>query len=125
MTGWVVDHLGPDVPMHFTAFHPQWKMQDRPPTPLGTLLRARRIAMANGVRYAYTGNVRDRESGSTFCHACGQLLIERDGYRLRTWNIDDGRACGRCGSPVAGVFESEAGRWGSQRQPVRLSDFAP
>ena len=124
MTAWVVDHLGPDVPMHFTAFHPQWKMTDRPPTPHGTLRRAREIAMANGVRYAYTGNVRDTESGSTFCHACGQLLIERDGYRLRAWNVADGGACGRCGAAVAGVFESAPGQWGDRRQPVRLSDFA-
>jgi pyruvate formate lyase activating enzyme len=124
MTDWVVNRLGPDVPMHFTAFHPQWKMGDRPPTPLRTLRRAREIAMANGVRYAYTGNVRDTESASTFCHACGQLLVERDGYRLRAWNVEDGGVCGRCGTAVAGVFESEPGQWGNRRKPVRLSDFA-
>ena len=71
MTRWVVEHLGPDVPMHFTAFHPDYKMLDVPPTPPATLTRARQIAIDNGVRYAYTGNVHDEEGGSTFCHACG------------------------------------------------------
>ena len=71
MTSWVVEHLGPDVPMHFTAFHPDYRMLDRPPTPPATLTRARRIAMDNGVRYAYTGNVHDADGGSTFCHQCG------------------------------------------------------
>ena len=92
MTRWVVDELGPDVPMHFTAFHPDYKLLDRPPTPATTLSRARTIALANGVRYAYTGNVHDEAGGSTRCHACGERLIGRDWYTLTAWNLtDDGR----------------------------------
>jgi pyruvate formate lyase activating enzyme len=120
MTRWVVDRLGPDVPMHFTAFHPDWKMLDRPPTPPATLTRARAIALGNGVRYAYTGNVRDVEGQSTRCAACGHMLVERDGYSLRAWGLDDLGRCGRCGVPCAGVFEERPGRWGAKRLPVRL-----
>jgi pyruvate formate lyase activating enzyme len=78
MTRWVVDNLGRDVPMHFTAFHPDWKLLDRPATPVATLLRAREIAMANGVRFAYTGNVHDGLGGSSWCPECGARVIERD-----------------------------------------------
>ena len=89
MTRWVVAELGPDVPMHFTAFHPDYKMLDRPPTPAATLSRARRIALANGVRYAYTGNVHDEAGGTTHCHNCGQRLIGRDWYTLTAWHLTD------------------------------------
>jgi pyruvate formate lyase activating enzyme len=124
MTRWVVKELGPDVPMHFTAFHPDWKMLDVPPTPFGTLTKAREIAMTNGVRYAYTGNVHDEAGESTYCHHCGEKLIGRDWYVLSTWNLDEHGACKKCGTPCAGVFEAKAGTWGSRRQPVRLRDFA-
>jgi len=124
MTKWVVKELGPDVPMHFTAFHPDWKMLDVPPTPFGTLTKARRIAMNNGVRYAYTGNVHDEKGESTYCHHCGEKLIGRDWYVLSTWNLDEHGACKKCGTPCAGVFEAKPGTWGSRRQPVRLRDFA-
>jgi pyruvate formate lyase activating enzyme len=123
MTHWVVENLGPDVPMHFSAFHPDWKMMDAPPTPPATLFRARKIALKNGVRYAYTGNIMDREGGDTLCHACGAKLIGRDGYILTDWNLDEGR-CGVCLTPCAGVFEEEPGMWGARRVPVRLKDFA-
>jgi pyruvate formate lyase activating enzyme len=117
----VVEKLGPDVPLHFTAFHPDWKLRDRPATPPATLTRARRIALANGVRYAYTGNVHDRDGQSTWCHACGALLVERDWYRLGEWNLDaDGRCVG-CGTSCAGVFEEQPGAWGARRLPVRLA----
>ncbi|MFW6257901.1 MAG: AmmeMemoRadiSam system radical SAM enzyme [Halochromatium sp.] len=106
MAGWVVEHLGPEVPMHFSAFHPDYRMRDIPPTPPSTLSRARRIARAQGVRYAYTGNVRDPEGGSTWCHACGHRLIERDGYRLGHWGLTEAGACERCGTRCAGVFEA-------------------
>jgi len=122
MTQWVVDHLGPDVPMHFTAFHPDWKMLDKPPTPPDTLTRARRIALENGVRYAYTGNVHDARGGSTWCHACGQLLIERDWYVLGSWHLDAGGCCTQCGARIPGIFEARAGAWGPKRLPVRLSN---
>jgi pyruvate formate lyase activating enzyme len=123
MTRWVVENLGPDVPMHFSAFHPDWKMRDVPATPPGTLARARRIAMANGVRYAYTGNVDDLEGGATLCHGCGETVIARDGYDVTAWNLARGR-CGRCGKPCAGVFEERPGQWGARRLPVRLKNFA-
>jgi pyruvate formate lyase activating enzyme len=120
MTRWVLERLGPDVPMHFTAFHPDWKMRDRPPTPPSTLSRARAIAMANGVRYAYTGNVVDVEGQSTRCPSCGALLIERDGYDLGAWALDAGGRCAACGAAIAGVFEDAPGAWGSRRVPVRI-----
>ncbi len=123
MTRWGVTHLGPDVPWHFTAFHPDWKMLDLPPTPPATLTRARRIAMDNGVRYAYTGNVRDEEGGSTYCHHCGEKLIGRDGYKITAWSLDSGGKCRTCGTGCAGLFEASAGTWGARRQPVRLKDF--
>jgi pyruvate formate lyase activating enzyme len=118
MTRWVVEHLGPDVPMHFTAFHPDYKMLDVPPTPPATLARARRIALDNGVRYAYTGNVHDGDGGSTFCHACGTRVIERDWYVLGEYALDDSGHCQRCGATIPGVFEGPAGSWGARRQPV-------
>ncbi|RRQ20876.1 AmmeMemoRadiSam system radical SAM enzyme [Thiohalobacter thiocyanaticus] len=124
MTRWVVENLGPEVPMHFTAFHPDWKMQDVPSTPQATLSRARRIAMNNGVRYAYTGNVHDREGESTYCHSCSNRLIGRDWYVLSDWNITPEGKCNKCGTKVAGVFEAEPGHWGARRQPVRLADYA-
>ncbi|MFQ5510840.1 MAG: AmmeMemoRadiSam system radical SAM enzyme [Candidatus Krumholzibacteriia bacterium] len=124
LTRWVVDNLGLDVPMHFTAFHPDWKMLDKPATSPATLARARRIARGNGVRYAYTGNVHDEDGGSTFCHACGERVIGRDWYRMTAWNLDDEGACGHCGERCAGVFDGPPGGWGSKRRPVRLGEYA-
>ncbi|MCW9058296.1 MAG: AmmeMemoRadiSam system radical SAM enzyme [Gammaproteobacteria bacterium] len=124
MSRWVVDHLGPDVPMHFTAFHPDWKMRDVASTPAATLSQARRIAMEQGVRYAYTGNVHDAEGGSTYCHHCGHKLIGRDWYVLTEWNLTEEGTCGFCGTPLPGVFEARPGDWGAKRLPVRLGDFA-
>jgi len=124
MTRWVVDELGPDVPLHFSAFHPDYKMLDKPPTPPATLTRARRIAMANGVRYAYTGNVHDEDGGSTWCHACGERLIGRDWYVLKGWNLTPEGNCAACGTPCAGRFQPRPGVWGARRVPVRLRDFA-
>lgn len=120
MTQWVVKELGPDVPMHFTAFHPDYKMLDVPPTPPATLTRARRIALENGVRYAYTGNVHDKGGQSTYCHACGYLLIGRNWYVLGEWGLDENGRCQQCHTPCAGVFASRPGTWGARRLPVRL-----
>jgi len=120
MTRWVVETLGSDVPMHFTAFHPDFKMNDLPSTPPETLSQARRIAIENGVRYAYTGNVVDPTGGSTSCHSCGQLLIERDWYRLGRWNLDDCGHCLHCGTKCAGRFDGPPGTWGPRRLPVRI-----
>jgi pyruvate formate lyase activating enzyme len=119
MTQWVVENLGPDVPMHFTAFHPDYRLLDVHPTPAATLQRARRIARENGVRHAYTGNIRDREGGSSFCHACAAPLIQREGYRLDGWQLDDSGRCAHCATPLAGVFEGAPGQWGARR--IRVS----
>ncbi|MEE4163067.1 MAG: AmmeMemoRadiSam system radical SAM enzyme [Woeseiaceae bacterium] len=121
MTQWIAEHLGPNVPLHFTAFHPDWKMPSTPATPKSTLSRSREIAIAAGLRYVYTGNVHDFDGSSTYCHACGERLIGRDWYELSTWNIgvDTGRpACRHCAAPVAGVFEDRPGHWGPRRQAV-------
>lgn len=123
LTKWVVEHLGPDVPIHFTAFHPDYKMLDKPPTPPETLTRARRIAMQNGIRYAYTGNVHDPEGGSTYCHSCGKRLIGRDWYLLTDWNLTEDGRCRFCGTVCAGVFSGPPGDWGPRRLPVLLKAF--
>ncbi len=125
MTGWVVSELGPDIPMHFTAFHPDFRMQNKPHTPPATLTRAREIAIRNGVRYAYTGNVHDADGGSTCCHACDERLIERDWYVLSSWRLTEDGRCQSCGELCAGLFDGGPGNWGARRWPVRLSEFRP
>ena len=125
MTRWVVEHLGQDVPMHFTAFHPDYKMLNKPPTSALQLSRAREIAMKNGVRYAYTGNVNDKLGGSTYCSACGEKTIGRDRYRLSTWNLTAEGGCKTCGRICPGVFEAKPGTWGNKRMPVHLSSQTP
>jgi pyruvate formate lyase activating enzyme len=121
MTSWVVDKLGADVPMHFTAFHPDWKMRDIDSTPPATLRRARDIAIANGVRYAYTGNVHDNIGSSTWCHACGELLIERDWYVLGRWGLDSRGHCNKCDTPLPGHFHAKPGHFGAQRIPIAIT----
>jgi pyruvate formate lyase activating enzyme len=121
MTNWVVDRLGRDVPMHFTAFHPDYKMLDRPPTPPATLVRARSIAIANGVRFTYTGNVHDPAGASTYCSGCGKLVVERDWYQLGRYHLTDDGRCRSCDTPLPGVFAGPAGKQGRQRWPVRLA----
>ena len=121
MTRWVVAELGPDVPMHFTAFHPDWKMTDHPPTPPQTLSRARAIALRNGVHYAYTGNVHDAAGGSTYCPGCGSRVIQRDWYELGEWGLDATGSCAKCHARIAGVFEAAPGTWGARRVPVRMA----
>ncbi|MBP1641834.1 MAG: pyruvate formate lyase-activating protein [Acidobacteria bacterium] len=121
---WFAEHLGPDVPLHFTAFHPDWKMLDVPATPPATLTRARRIALDHGLRYVYTGNVHDAEGGSTFCPGCGGKVIGRDWYVLTAWRLDREGRCEKCGTAIPGLFEPLPGSWGARRQPVRLADFA-
>jgi pyruvate formate lyase activating enzyme len=120
MTQWVVEHLGPDVPMHFTAFHPDYRMLDTPATPPETLARARAIALANGVRHAYTGNVHDPGGQSTRCTGCGAVVIERDWYTLGRYGLDDHGHCTACGTTLPGVFDGPAGGWGAHRVPVRM-----
>ncbi len=120
MAAWLVEALGPDVPLHFSAFHPDYKMVDRPRTPPETLARARRIAKAAGVRHVYTGNVHDAAGGSSYCHACGEQVIERDWYRLGAWRLDAHGACARCGTALPGVFEARPGSWGRRRLPLSM-----
>ncbi|MCH7931853.1 MAG: AmmeMemoRadiSam system radical SAM enzyme [Proteobacteria bacterium] len=124
LTQWVVEHLGPDVPLHFSAFHPDWKMLDKPNTPPATLTRARQIALKNGIRYPYTGNVHDPGGGSTYCHGCDRRVVGRDWYELTAWNLDGDGRCENCGTPCNGVFDGPPGAWGRRRVPVRLKDFA-
>ena len=121
MTAWIRDHLGVDVPLHFTAFHPDYRMRDVPPTPPATLTQARKIAVDNGLEYVYTGNVHDRDGSSTWCPGCGTLLIERDWYQLGDWNLTGDGHCRACGTAVPGRFDGPPGRWGPRRIPVRLA----
>ena len=124
-SAWVMDRLGPDVPLHFTAFHPDWKLTNALPTPPATLRMARRIAMNAGIRYVYTGNVHDPAGQATHCHACDAVLIGRDQYDVMAWNLSSDGRCAKCGTRCDGVFEATAGRWGPRRQPVRLRAFEP
>ena len=119
----MVEHLGPDVPLHFTAFHPDCKMTDTPPTPPQTLRMARRIATEAGIRYVYTGNIHDPAGQTTYCHRCGAVLIGRDWYDLTAWNLSADGRCAECGTRCHGVFEAAPGRWGRRRRPIRLRSF--
>src|SRR5205807_7600774 len=101
---WFAEHLGPEVPLHFTAFHPDFKMTDLPPTPPATLTRARAQALAAGLKHVYTGNTHDKAGQSTYCAGCGAMLIERDWYQLGAWNLTDDGACNACKRPLAGRF---------------------
>jgi len=124
MTQWIAGNLGFDVPLHLTAFHPDWKMLDTPRTPRRTLTRCRDIALGNGLHYVYTGNVSDHGRQSTYCPGCSTKIIGRSGYELSIWSIettDGAGTCRACGQPIAGVFEPHPGTWGAQRQPVSIA----
>jgi AmmeMemoRadiSam system radical SAM enzyme/AmmeMemoRadiSam system protein B/AmmeMemoRadiSam system protein A len=123
MCDWILDALGPDVPIHFSAFHPDFRMMDRPGTPKETLERAYEIAKSTGLHYPYIGNVHDSFRQNTYCPHCETLLIERDWYQLGKYALS-GNHCGHCGLQIAGCFSSAPGTWGPRRQPVRLKDFA-
>ncbi len=117
---WIMENLGPDVPLHFTAFHPDWKMLDKSPTPPATLLMARQIACAAGLRYVYSGNIHHEATQSTFCHGCGARVIGRDWYELPAWALSDKGRCQACGAACVGVFDGQPGRWGRRSAPVRV-----
>jgi pyruvate formate lyase activating enzyme len=121
LSRWVARELGPDVPLHFSAFHPDFKLRDRAPTPPPTLTRARGIAMRNGLQFVYTGNVHDEEGGSTICPGCGEVVIGRDWYRLTNWALTGLGRCARCGVRLPGVFEDHAGSWAGRRRGLRLA----
>jgi pyruvate formate lyase activating enzyme len=124
MTRWIAEELGSEVPLHFTAFHPDWKMLDTPPTPLEALKKARRIAIENGLHYVYTGNVFNDEGSSTYCHVCSSRLIGRSSFEVIKWDLTPCGDCPACGTPCAGVFEARPGAWGSKRWPLVLRQFA-
>lgn len=121
MTKWIRRELGPDVPLHFSAFHPDYKMRDIPATPFETLKNAREIAISNGLYYVYTGNVHDSIGSSTYCHHCSKRVIERDWYKLGQYDVDSTGHCMHCGSQLHGHFEAQAGHWGQRRQRVIMS----
>jgi len=123
MVDWILANLGDDVPVHFSAFHPDYRMTDKPRTPHETLLRAHSLAKEQGIRHAYVGNVNDEQHQSTYCPSCSTLLIQRDWYELGSYQLD-GNRCGQCGHQVAGRFADQPGDWGRKRQPVRIQDYA-
>ncbi|HEX4928193.1 MAG TPA: AmmeMemoRadiSam system radical SAM enzyme [Burkholderiales bacterium] len=118
---WIREHLGPDVPLHFTAFHPDWKMTDVRATPAATLTRAREIARLAGLNYVYTGNVHDAEGGSTYCASCEERVIERDWYRIGEYRVSESGRCQHCTAAIAGRFGAFARPFGPRRIPVRLA----
>lgn len=120
MCQWIAENLGKDVPLHFTAFHPDFKMLDIPRTPLETLLRARKIALSYGLHYVYCGNVHDTKSDSTYCPKCHQLVIERDWYQLGQYNLDTHGKCNHCGHQLSGRFAATKENFGAVRIPVKL-----
>ena len=123
-TRWIHDELGLDVPLHFTAFHPDYKMRDVPPTPAKTLRRARKIALGNGLRYVYTGNVHDAQGGTTHCPGCGTAVVVRDWYRLDRYLLGPHGECTVCGTQLPGVYDGAAGHWGPRRLPVHVGSGA-
>jgi pyruvate formate lyase activating enzyme len=123
MSKWIFNNLGIEVPLHFTAFHPDWKMMDKPPTPPTTLTMAREIAIANGLHYVYTGNVHDKIGGSTYCHNCKRCVIERDWYNILNYCLTDAGRCNFCDTQIPGVFAGPHGSWGAKRVPVRLGQL--
>jgi pyruvate formate lyase activating enzyme len=118
---WIMEHLGPDVPLHFTAFHPDYKMTDVAPTPRATLRRAREIARAQGLHYVYTGNVHDSDGGTTFCPGCEKPLIVRDWYEIARCELDERGVCPHCETPIAGRFGKFRRGFGARRIPVRVA----
>ena len=121
LSTWIAEHLGPDVPLHFSAFHPDFELLDVPPTPPATLARARRQALAVGLRHVYTGNVHDQEGDTTFCPGCGQGVIVRDWYELLDYRLTPDGRCQRCGLALAGRFDPAPGHFGRRRVPVRMA----
>ncbi|HEY6611336.1 MAG TPA: AmmeMemoRadiSam system radical SAM enzyme [Pseudomonas sp.] len=121
LCAWVFKELGADVPLHFTAFHPDFKMLETPRTPPATLRRARQIALAQGLHYVYTGNVHDAEGGTTFCPGCGEPLIERDWHRILHYRLTAEGRCPQCHTVIAGRFDQHAGAFGQRRIPLRLN----
>nr|WP_321273807.1 AmmeMemoRadiSam system radical SAM enzyme [uncultured Vibrio sp.] len=120
MCQWIFENLGPEVPLHFSAFHPDFKMLDKGRTPLSTLLRAREIALSHGLHFVYCGNVHDPKSDATYCPSCGKPIIERDWYQLGEYHLDDTGHCNHCGQKVPGRFAGPRENFGPRRIPVAI-----
>jgi pyruvate formate lyase activating enzyme len=121
LSQWLATHMGPEVPLHFSAFHPDFKMTDLPHTPPATLTRAREIALKNGLKHVYVGNVHDIAGDTTYCSACSAKLIVRDWYELLEYRLTPEGKCPDCGHALAGRFSTSAGTWGRKRLPVQLA----
>ncbi|MEO6560871.1 MAG: AmmeMemoRadiSam system radical SAM enzyme [Burkholderiaceae bacterium] len=121
MSKWIRRELGADVPLHFSAFHPDYKMADIPATPPATLVRAREIALQQGLHYVYTGNVHHQQGDTTFCPDCRAPLIVRDWYRIEQYRLTEDGHCPDCGAAVAGRFAERAGHFGRTRIPVAIN----
>lgn len=124
MSHWIMKELGPDVPLHFSAFHPDYKLNDMPPTPPETLIRARQIALDAGLRYVYTGNVHHIEGDTTYCPGCGSAVIVRDWYEIKQYRLTADGRCESCNATIAGRFAAFSGQFGRQRIPVRIGTLA-
>jgi pyruvate formate lyase activating enzyme len=118
---WIRRELGPDVPLHFTAFHPDYKLTDIGHTPAATLARARKIALAEGLHFVYTGNVHDREGGTTFCPGCAKPVIVRDWYEILRYTLTPEGRCPHCDTALPGRYERFGRPWGGRRVPVRIA----
>jgi pyruvate formate lyase activating enzyme len=117
---WIIENLGPDIPLHFSAFHPEWKMLDKSNTPPSTLFKARKIAQEHGLRYVYLGNIDDFSGSSTYCRHCEEILIGRNWYELSAWNLMPGGECQKCDTKCAGIFDESPGTWGRKRQVIDI-----
>ena len=124
LTTWVARELRDDVPLHFTAFHPDYHMLDKRPTPLATLQRARGIGAKNGLKHVYVGNIHDPAREATLCPTCGAPCIGRDRYLITSYELDESGCCKRCGDKMAGVFAGTPGEWGRRRLPVQIERYA-
>ncbi len=124
LSEWFLENLGPDVPLHFSAFHPDYRMTEVVRTPHATLQQARAIAKRTGLRQVFVGNVHDEEGSSTYCGGCGAKLIGRDWYKLGVWNLTADGCCTACGTRLPGVFDGAPGTWGPKRMPVNMKRFA-
>ncbi len=124
MCAWIARELGPGVPLHFSAFHPDWKMTDVPATPAATLKRARATALRHGLHYVYTGNVHDTEGDTTYCPGCGKAVIVRDWYDILDYRLGDDGRCLACGGAIAGRYQHFGKAFGSRRIPVRMTAAA-
>ena len=100
---WILGEIGPDVPLHFSRFHPDYQLLNLPPTPVATLERAYNMAMSSGIHYAYVGNVPDHRGNNTYCPNCKKAVIQRQGFFVTKMDIKDGR-CRFCKGKIAGVW---------------------